>query len=124
MVNSASVELSYTVMHGDVIALRQRAPSSFPPDEARFVLDVHLRKLARRLRLLGFDADHREGCDEVTLSSISAGEERILLTRDRGHLMRRVVTRAMRIRSTVPDTQRAEIITRFTLKPLIAPFRR
>ncbi len=123
-VNGSPAQLSHIVAHGDVIALAPCAPVSLRPEEARFVLDVHLRKLARRLRLLGFDANHREGRDDETLAATSASEGRILLTRDRGLLKRRMVTRAMCVRSTNSDAQLAQVIARFSLGPIIAPFRR
>ena len=45
----------------------------------RFVLDVHLGKLATYLRLLGFDALYRNDYDDDELAQISSEEKRILL---------------------------------------------
>ncbi len=49
----------------------------------RFITDTHLGKLARYLRLLGFDTLHYREGDDKTLEKIAREEGRILLTRDR-----------------------------------------
>ena len=49
----------------------------------RFITDTHLGKLAKYLRLLGFDTLHFKEGDDETLEQIARDEERILLTRDR-----------------------------------------
>lgn len=95
-----------------------------PLRDPRFVADVHLRKLARRLRLLGFDVDFREGCDDPELAAISFHEGRILLTRDRQLLMRRKVERGLIIRSTDSDEQVREVLGRLNLHARCAPFTR
>jgi uncharacterized protein with PIN domain len=56
-----------------------------------FILDVHLGKLARRLRLLGFDCLYRNDYEDHELVRIACAENRIILTRDRGLLKRRAV---------------------------------
>jgi uncharacterized protein len=55
-----------------------------PPIEPRFVLDVHLGTLTRRLRLLGFDCWYRTDADDDELAAVAVEDDRILLTRDRG----------------------------------------
>jgi uncharacterized protein len=57
-----------------------------PLRRTRFVLDVHLGKLARYLRLLGFDALYRTDYDDATIIRLSLDEQRVILTRDRGVL--------------------------------------
>jgi uncharacterized protein len=49
----------------------------------RFVLDVHLGKLARQLRMVGFDSLWRSDFSDEELLRIAVGEGRVLLTRDR-----------------------------------------
>ncbi len=51
-----------------------------PLSEIRFVLDVHLGKLASDLRMLGFDTLYRNDAPDEELAEISAEENRILLT--------------------------------------------
>src|ERR1019366_10339227 len=88
-----------------VVRLRSR-----PLREPRFVLDVHLGKLARRLRLLGFDAVRRRAATDEELISLSLREKRILLTRDRGLLKRRELTHAAAVRGTDPREQLPEVV--------------
>lgn len=92
--------------------------------EARFVLDTHLGALARYLRLLGFDTLYRNDYRDPELAAVSAGEERILLTRDRGLLKRRIVTRGMFIRDDQPRVQLADVVARLGLDGFMTPFSR
>ncbi len=95
-----------------------------PLRETRFVLDGHLGKLARRLRLLGFDCLYATDTGDGDLVEISLRERRILLTRDRFLLRRRSITHGYLLRSDRPDEQVREVIRRFQLAGSIAPFRR
>jgi hypothetical protein len=67
------------------------------PDSPRFVVDAMLGRLARWLRLLGYDALYDPAADDRALARCSAASGRILLTRDRGLLARRLVTRGLLI---------------------------
>jgi uncharacterized protein with PIN domain len=95
-----------------------------PLRDPRFVLDVHLGWLARRLRLLGFDCLYEKYADDDRLARLSSGEDRILLTRDRELLKRRVVTRGYWVRSTDPWKQVPEVLDRLDLRRSIRPFGR
>lgn len=94
------------------------------PPEPRFVLDTHLGKLATYLRLLGFDTLYWTDCDDQTLARVASAEQRILLTRDRALLMRRLVERGFYVRDDDPDDQLLDVVRRFDLAAKIAPFRR
>ena len=134
VVDGASIDFTYTLRPGDRIAvypvfealdiaseLRVRpAPLRNP----RFVLDVHLGKLAAHLRMLGFDALYRNSFTDAELVRISAQQPRILLTRDRGLLMHAAVTHGYWLRATDSRRQVAEIVARFDLARLIRPFTR
>lgn len=95
-----------------------------PLREPRFVLDTHLGKLARRLRLLGFDATWRRDATDEELVSVSLTEVRTLLTRDRGLLKRRELTHAAAVRATEAGRQLREVVERFDLARSAAPFTR
>jgi hypothetical protein len=95
-----------------------------PLREPRFVLDVHLGKLARRLRLLGFDALWDRDAADERLVALSLSERRILLSRDRGLLKRRELTHAAAVRATDPRRQLREVVERFDLGRAAAPFTR
>lgn len=97
---------------------------SRPLRRPRFVLDVHLGRLARHLRMLGFDTWYRNDAADQELSAISASEHRILLSRDRGLLKRSEVTHGYHMRRTDPEQQLAEVVDRFDLWSLLEPFTR
>jgi len=95
-----------------------------PLRDPRFVLDVHLGKLTANLRLLGFDCEYDAGRQDEELARRSADDKRILLTRDRQLLKRVVVTRGYCVRSQHPEEQAVEILRRFDLVGMAAPFTR
>jgi uncharacterized protein with PIN domain/sulfur carrier protein ThiS len=95
-----------------------------PLRNPRFVLDAHLGRLAACLRMLGFDALYQNDYRDEELARISADEGRILLTRDRGLLKRKEITRGSCVHSTDPDEQVREVIRRFDLVNLFHPFSR
>jgi hypothetical protein len=88
------------------------------------VLDIHLGKLATSLRLLGFDTLYRNDYEDEELANISSSQERILLTRDKGLLMRSLVIHGYYVRNTNPQQQTLEILQRFDLFKLVSPFQR
>ena len=91
---------------------------------SRFVTDGHLGGLARNLRLLGFDVAYRQNADDRQLLEVMALENRALLTRDRRLLMQGIVQHGYYPRSQNADEQTIEVIRRFDLLELIAPFTR
>ncbi len=89
-----------------------------------FVADGHLGSLTRNLRLLGFDVAYPKNADDRQLLDIMARENRALLTRDRRLLMHGIVRHGYWPRSQNPDEQTVEVVRRFDLSELIAPFTR
>jgi uncharacterized protein len=94
------------------------------PDGVQFVVDAHLGKLATYLRLLGFDTLYRNDYDDIQLAHVSAECQRILLTRDRGLLKRRIITYGYCVRGTDPRRQAHEVLARFNLFHSVNPFHR
>jgi uncharacterized protein with PIN domain len=90
----------------------------------RFILDVHLGKLARWLRLLGFDTLYRNDYDDPEIVEIAAAEARTILTRDTGIMKRRAVTRGYLVQSTNTEEQLREVIEYYQLQDQIQPFHR
>ncbi len=90
----------------------------------RFILDVHLGRLAAYLRMLGFDALWNNAATDPELARAAAAEERILVTRDRHLLMRNEVRRGCCIRSTDPHAQLAQVVRRYRLVDAAQPFTR
>ena len=95
-----------------------------PPRAPRFLLDVHLGRLAQRLRVLGLDAAYDNDAEDADLAARASREERWLLTRDRGLLMRASVTHGALVRHADPVEQAAEIVLRFGLADSLVPFTR
>ncbi len=132
--NGASVDLEARVEDGDRLAVypvfesfdvaplvRLRAA---PLRDPRFVCDAHLGRLARDLRLLGFDTVFANDLGDDQLARRAATEQRILLTRDRQLLMRREVTHGCYLRAARPEEQLAHLVRRLQLCGLIRPFSR
>lgn len=61
--------------------------------EPRFLADANVARLARRLRMLGYDTLLAATAPDADLVRIALQEERILLTRDRGLARRRIAYR-------------------------------
>lgn len=80
-----------------------------------FVLDVHLGRLARYLRLLGLDTLYRNDWPDEELAQVALAEHRILLTRDVGLLKRNAVTHGAFLRAIMPREQLLEVLERFDL---------
>ena len=134
LANGRSVDFSYPVQAGDRISVYPVFESidisplvrvrPEPLREPCFVLDIHLGRLARYLRMLGFDTLYRNDYQDEELARVSSTEKRILLTRDRGLLKRSLVTHGYCIRETNPRRQVIEVVRRFDLTGSIVPFRR
>ena len=92
--------------------------------DPRFVVDAHLGRLARYLRMLGFDAIYGNDYGDPLLASLSATEERILLSRDQRLLERANVTRRYEVQATDPEERLQEVIDQFDLQPRMRPFTR
>lgn len=95
-----------------------------PLEPPRFVLDVHLGRLAERLRILGFDTLYANDLDDDDLEALGVSGPRWLLTRDRGLLMRRSITHGYLVRSSDPEEQALEVVRRFRLDRRLDPFTR
>jgi uncharacterized protein with PIN domain len=97
----------------DIAAVTKVRPE--PLREVRFVVDVHLGTLAGQLRMFGFDALFAKDRGDEEIARLSREQSRIVLTRDRGLLKRRIVTHGCLVRSLAPREQLAEVIARFDL---------
>ena len=134
LVNGEPADFGTCVRQGDRVSvyptfesldIRSVSRLGRPPlRECRFLADVHLGKLVRRLRLLGLDCLHSPVWDDPELAETSARERRILLTRDRGLLKRAVVTHGIYLHSDQADEQVREVLQRLDLRASIRPFSR
>ncbi|MFG2310777.1 Mut7-C RNAse domain-containing protein [Streptomyces sp. NPDC048566] len=121
LVDGTPVPFSHVPAVGESVLVQAvRRPQPVPGAPLRFLLDVHLGTLARRMRLLGVDTAY-ESTDigDAALATRSATERRVLLSRDRGLLRRREPWAGAFVYSTRPDEQLRDVLGRFapTLKP-------
>ncbi|SDK70195.1 Mut7-C RNAse domain-containing protein [Microbulbifer yueqingensis] len=129
MVGGTAVDFSYRLQDGDRVEVypapgpgRRLSPEA--QAEPRFVLDCHLGRLARYLRMLGFDSRLPDDCSDEQLVQLSVRQDRTLLTRDRDLLKRKQLQRGYYVRATRPRLQLQEIATRFRLAHSMQPFSR
>lgn len=95
-----------------------------PFDKPCFVVDVNLGKLARYLRLLGFDALYRNDDSDSDIVTLAAEQQRFVLTRDVDLLKHKRITYGYWVRHTEPRQQLREVITQLQLHHQIQPFQR
>jgi uncharacterized protein len=112
---------SYRPVGGDVVDVRPVArPQRLPLAPPRFVLDVHLGALARRLRLVGVDSAYSNDAGDDELIAAANEQNRVLLTQDRGLLRRRSLWLGCYVRGARPDQQLRDVLERFA--PPLAPW--
>ncbi|MET9097936.1 Mut7-C RNAse domain-containing protein [Streptomyces antibioticus] len=124
LVDGRAVAVSHVPADGEAVAVRPvERPQRVPGAPLRFLLDVHLGTLARRLRLLGVDTAY-ESTDigDPALAARSAAERRVMLSRDRGLLRRRELWAGAFVYSTSPDEQLRDVLARFA--PELRPWTR
>ena len=95
-----------------------------PLRDPRFAADVHLGKLARHLRMAGFDTLWAKSWDDDEIVRIAALDRRTILTRDKGMLRRKEVDRGYFVRATASEAQLREVVHALQLESLLAPFTR
>jgi len=134
LVNGKSVGFDYLINVGDDISVYPVFESlditdvqhlrPKPLRNPKFIADVHLGKLTRYLRMMGFDVHYKNYFDDDEIVNLSLTEKRTILTKDRGILKRSKVTHGYWIRSTKVREQVIEVIKRFNLKNIIKEFSR
>ncbi|MBD0709131.1 MULTISPECIES: Mut7-C RNAse domain-containing protein [unclassified Streptomyces] len=124
LVDGRPVDASHIPAEGESVEVEGVVrPQRVPGAPLRFLLDVHLGTLARRLRLLGVDAAYQsEDLGDPALAALSARERRVLLSRDRGLLRRRELWAGAYVYSDRPDEQLRDVLERFA--PPLAPWTR
>ncbi|MBT2674993.1 Mut7-C ubiquitin/RNAse domain-containing protein [Streptomyces sp. ISL-14] len=124
VVDGRKVPVAHVPAAGESVTVRPvQRPQRVPGAPLRFLLDVHLGTLARRLRLLGVDTAY-ESTDigDPALAARSAAEQRVMLSRDRGLLRRRELWAGAFVYSTRPEEQLRDVLDRF--RPELRPWTR
>jgi uncharacterized protein len=128
LVNGEAADFARRLKDGDQVDLypfsREERQAQARNGSQGFLLDIHLGKLARYLRIMGFDTAYRNDFDDEELAQICHSQERILLTRDRRLLMRNLVQRGYCVRYLEPRRQVLEVVQRFMLNDQVVPFQR
>ncbi len=93
-----------------------------PLPAMRFIADVNVGKLAGKLRLLGFDTLYQKNLSDDKLARTAALEERVVLSRDKGVLMRKKVVWGHLVRSEDPEEQLIETVRLFRLSDKADPY--
>jgi uncharacterized protein len=138
LVNGHSVDFKYKVMNEDRVSVYpvfelinvdavsrvRRKPLRKPLRKPAFILDTHLGKLSRYLRLLGFDCLYRNDYTDPEIIDIAVREKRIILTRDLGILKNDKVTHGYWLRSQDSKKQLNEVLQKFDLFSKIKEFSR
>jgi uncharacterized protein with PIN domain len=123
VVDGQVVQPSHVAVSGEHIEVRKLVFPQRVEGPLRFLLDIHLGTLARRLRVLGIDAAYETpDIGDAALATRSARERRVMLSRDRGLLHRRELFAGAYVYSHKPTEQLDEILTRF--EPDLAPWTR
>lgn len=130
--NGAAITFSHHLVSDEEIDIYPvpAPPSLFPSVRLQqrglrgFVADGHLGKLARDLRLLGFDVVYNNHATDEALLAVAVQEGRALLTRDRRLLMHGIVRDGYCPRSPLHEEQTFEVIKRFELAQALAPWTR
>ncbi len=92
--------------------------------EIRFILDVHLGRLAKYLRLCGFDSLFSAFFDDREIIDVSMRESRVILTRDRLLLKNAMKANGYLVKSQYHAEQLREVFEEFGLKKHVRLFSR
>ncbi len=92
----------------------------------KFIVDNNVGKLAKWLRVMGYDTLFFGGSDDSGMIAIALAEDRVILTRDTQIMKRRVVTsgqlKAILIQSDEPELQMQQVIDSLNLDCQFKPF--
>jgi uncharacterized protein with PIN domain len=121
IINHKIVNFNYQLKNGDQVLVY---PSEKIIKRIKFILDTHLGKLAKFLRMLGFDTLYQNNYTDKEIITLASEQKRIILTRDIGLLKNSKVTLGYFVRHITIIAQVKEIIIRFNLSKKIKPFTR
>ena len=134
LVNGQPVSRSHRLFENDYISvypafetldISELKENNVPPLRiTRFILDAHLGKLAKYLRMLGFDTLYQNDFEDSEIVEKAAGENRIILTRDKNLLKSIKVTHGYYVRAIEKHDQLREVVRKFDLYSQFKSFTR
>lgn len=132
LVNNEKVPFSHFPKTNDRIAIfpefiqlpLKNKPEDATPKETTFILDAHLGKLAKYLRMLGFDTLYDNHFKDEEILNTAASNGRIILTRDKALLTSPKIQAGYFVRAIHPHAQLQEVVKNFDLSPHFKSFTR
>lgn len=134
LINGKSVDFSARVQDGDFISIYPvfesfdiKGISKVRPNPLRktkFIVDTHLGKLARYLRMLGFDTLYKPEYSSGEIIQLALKEHRIILSNSRELLKHKSITHGYCINNYNPLDQLRRVVQRFFLWDKMVPFSR
>jgi uncharacterized protein with PIN domain len=128
------VPRAYRLIDGDLVSVypafetfdisNLRTAQGKPLRTTRFILDAHLGKLAKYLRMLGFDSLYRNDFGDEEIIEMALAQGRIILTRDRLLLRSPRITHGYYVRSVEKQCQLNEIVKKYDLYSQFRTFSR
>jgi len=95
-------------------------------NELKFIVDNNVGKLAKWLRMMGYDTIFFDGSNDSHMVAKALAEGRVILTRDTEIMKRRLVTsgrlKAILINSNEPEPQIQQVINTLNLDCQFRPF--
>ncbi|MFC1985554.1 Mut7-C RNAse domain-containing protein [Chloroflexota bacterium] len=92
----------------------------------KFIVDNNVGKLAKWLRMMGFDASFFDASDDSLMVATALAEGRVILTRDTQIMRRQVITngrlKAVFIQSDEPELQMKQVMENLNLDCQFRPF--
>lgn len=130
VVNEKPVDFYYKLTNKDEVSIYPLEDTTFTTNSLtpafvyplRFIADVHAGKLAKALRMRGFDTVYEQKYNDRQIAEVAETDNRIVLTRDKGLLKQNKVKWGHWLRSQNPDEQLQKVIKKFNLTNNICPF--
>jgi len=92
----------------------------------KFIVDTNVGKLAKWLRIMGYDTLFFNGSNDSRMVAIALAEGRVILTKDTQIMKRGVITKgrlkAILIQSDQPEQQMQQVVDSFHLDCQFKPF--
>ncbi|HSJ68980.1 MAG TPA: Mut7-C RNAse domain-containing protein [Anditalea sp.] len=122
LINNAPNNSNSKIQAGDQIEVYPNREYIKNDSKIEFIVDSHLGKLAKNLRILGFDCLYDTNYIENRICEIAEQENRVVLTRNVGLLKNKRILHGYWLRSQEPSKQLQEVIDNLKLKDKIKPF--
>jgi uncharacterized protein len=90
----------------------------------KFIADVMLGKLAKKMRLLGFDVLYDRTLNDREIIRLSLKQHRLILTRDTALLKRPLASNHCLIKKDMVRDQLDQLFSELSLPPSVAPLSR